>query len=172
MWDVLTNFFTFLGVMGVGITIIRFIYNKRKRYWYSNVEIHDYAYNYDPEEKEYHAIYSKIWDDAPSEYMVTVVFKPIDCIITKLKVMSIDETTGKLSKTIEKFTNLTPNDAVCFRLVRAECIPCIKLRWYSEFGEYSEHVFLENMRNGINDVNGTEYHPTFLSIIRQILGFR
>ncbi len=172
IWDVISNLFTFLGILGVGITIFRFIHNKRKRHWHSNIEIHDYSYNYDPEEKEYNAIYSKIWDDTPSEYMVTIVFKPIDCIIPKLKVMSIDETTGKSANTIEIFTDLTPNDAVCFRLERAECIPRVKLRWYSDFGEYSEHDFSENLRNGINDVNGTEYHSTFISIIRQALGFR
>lgn len=141
IWDVISNLFTFLGILGVGITIFRFIHNKRKRHWHSNIEIHDYSYNYDPEEKEYNAIYSKIWDDTPSEYMVTIVFKPIDCIIPKLKVMSIDETTGKSANTIEIFTDLTPNDAVCFRLERAECIPRVKLRWFRILENIANMIF-------------------------------
>lgn len=172
IWESVGNIFVFLSILEIILIILRFFHNGRKKNWRSNVQIHDYLYNYDPEEKERKARYSKIWDDTPSEYMVTVVFKPVDCVISKLKVILLDEGVGKKGRTIETFTNLTPDDAICFRLERAECIPCAKLRWYSDFGEYSEHYFSENRRNGINNIDGTEYHATFISLIRQALGFQ
>ena len=73
---------------------------------------------------------------------------------------------------METFKNLTPEDSLCFRLERTECIPKYKIRWYSDYGEYSEHYFHENLRNGITEVNGAVYYATLFSVIRKILGLK
>lgn len=79
---------------------------------------------------------------------------------------------GKTDGVIDTFRDLTPEDAVCFRLERAECIPRYKIRWYSEYGEYAEHEFSDNLRNGINTVDGIEYHINFVSVLRRALDLR
>ena len=101
----------------------------------------------------------------------TIVFRPVDCVIPKLKVYGFG-INGKTDGVIETFSDLTPEDAVCFRLERAECIPQYKIRWYSEYGEYAEHVFSDNLRNGINTVDGIEYHINFVSVLRRALDLR
>lgn len=170
-WEIVGNAFTAIGIISAVLAVVRFIHECRRKRWESNVSIQDYPMNYDVELEEKNAIYSELWTEQATEYMVIIVFKPVGCVIPKLKVIAIN-TEGKESGTIQVFQNLTPDDAVCFRLERAECIPCAKLRWYSNFGEYSEHYFSDNGRNGINAVGGTEYHATMFSVIRRVLGLQ
>ena len=170
-WEVAGNILTVIGAISLFVALIRFVHNSRLKKWSDNVSIRDYPYNFDVEMAEHNAIYSGIWTDEPTEYMSTIVFKPVGCVISKLKVISLNEE-GQINGTIEVYKNLTPNDAVCFRIERAECIPPFKIKWYSDFGEYSEHFFSDNMRNGINSVDGTIYHATALSTIRRVLGLK
>lgn len=168
-WNTIGNIFTAIGVLSTFFSIIRFIHNARKKRWNGNVSIKDYPADYDVEMEFRNTIYSKVWEESDSLGIATIVFRPIDCVIPKLKVIQLDEN-GKSGCIVETFHNLTPDDAVCFRLERAECIARYKIRWYSDFGEYSEHFFQDNLRNGINTVNGAEYHTSFLSAIRKALG--
>ena len=39
-------------------------------------------------------------------------------------------------------------------------------------GEYAEHVFSDNLRNGINTVDGIEYRINFVSVLRRALDLR
>ena len=129
-WAPISNVFTAIGVISVILTIVRFVHNRRRKEWKSNVSIRDYPADYDVEMECRNAICSKIWTEELTE------------------------------------------DAVCFRLERAECIPRYKIRWYSEYGEYAEHEFSDNLRNGINTVDGIEYHINFVSVLRRALDLR
>lgn len=153
------------------VTIVRFVHNRRRKEWKSNVSIQDYPTDYDVEMECRNAIYSKIWTEEPTVGISTIVFRPVDCVIPKLEVYGFDSN-GKKDGVIESFSDLTPEDAVCFRLERAGCIPQYKIRWYSEYGEYAEHVFSDNLRNGINTVDGIEYRINFVSVLRRALDLR
>lgn len=170
-WDTVGNILTVIGVISLIVAFIRFIHNCRLKKWSNNVSIQDYPFDFDVEMAEHNAIYSDVWTNEPTEYMSTIVFKPVGCVVPKLKVISLNEE-GQRKKTVKVYKNLTPNDAVCFRIERAECIPLFKIKWYSDFGEYSEHFFSDNMRNGINGIDGAVYHATVLSTIRRILGLK
>lgn len=170
-WGTVGNIFTAVGIISSVIAVIRFAHNSRIINWQENVSIQDYPFDYDVESHEKNAIYSKLWTETPDEYMSTIIFKPKSTVISKLEVISLD-TDGKALKKIDVFKKISPDDSVCFRIERAECIPLYKLRWYADFGEYSEHYFDENRRNGRNEVEGTCYKATFFSVIRRIFGFK
>lgn len=170
-WALISNVFTAIGVISVILAIVRFVHNRRRKEWKSNVSIQDYSTDYDVEMECRNAIYSKVWTEEPTVGISTIVFRPVDCVIPKLEVYGFDSN-GKKDGVIESFSDLTPEDAVCFRLERAECIPQYKIRWYSEYGEYAEHVFSDNLRNGINTVDGIEYRINFVSVLRRALDLR
>ena len=136
-----------------------------------NVSIQDYSTDYDVEMEMSECDLFEIWTEEPTVGISTIVFRPVDCVIPKLEVYGFDSN-GKKDGVIESFSDLTPEDAVCFRLERAECIPQYKIRWYSEYGEYAEHVFSDNLRNGINTVDGIEYRINFVSVLRRALDLR
>lgn len=167
-WEVIGNILTAVGVISPVIIVVRFIHNNRNKKWQDNVSIQDHPSDYDVELSEKNAIYSSIWTETPNPCMSTIIFKPIGTVISKLKVMSLDMD-GKAKK-IEVFKKITPDDSICFRIERAECMPKFKLRWYTDFGDYSEHYFTENGRNGINSVEGACYKATFLSLVRRAFG--
>ncbi len=171
IWGTIGNFFTAFGFISTLVAIIRYFHNRKIPNWQDNVSIKDYPPDYDVESTEKSPIYSKLWSDLPNPYETIIIFKPIGTVIPKMKVIKLD-IEEKPEKTIEVFKNITPDDSICFRIERAECIPSYKIRWYSEFGEFSEHFFDENCRNGINTVDGACYKATILSTIRRIIGFR
>lgn len=170
IWDALENLFTCIGVFSVLWAGVQFIHNTRLKTWKSNFSITDFPGDYDVEQNELNAIYTKLWSEE-DDYLSTIVFKPVDCVIPKMKVIELNEE-GKKKRNLETFRNLTPEDSVCFRLERCECIPKYKIRWYADYGEYCEHYFHENLRNGITEVAGAVYYATPLSVIRKILGLK
>ena len=170
-WDVVEKVFTVLGVFSTGLAIVRFVHESKLKMWKNNFHIKDYAHDYDVEHGEDNAIYTKLWDDKPTTEQVTVVFKPIDCVIRKLEIIPLNAD-GTEKKTIETIKNITPEDSICFRLERAECIPKYIIRWYAEYGEFCEHHFHENLRNGRTEVTGAVYSATFMSVIRKIIGLK
>ncbi len=171
IWGTVGNLFTAIGFISTVVAIIRFFHNRKISNWQENVSIKDYPPDYDVESTEKSPIYSKLWNDPPNPFETVIVFKPVGTVISKLKVIELD-INEKPVKTIEIFKNITPVDSICFRIERAENISSYKIRWYSEFGEYSEHYFTTNRRNGNSTVEGSCYKATFLSTIRRIFGFR
>lgn len=170
-WDAVGNFFTLIGIISPIIAIFRFVHNSRIKNWQDNVSIQDYPSDYDVELNEKNAIYSKIWTETPDTCISTIIFKPKNTIISKLEIISLDMD-GKATGIVDTFKKISPDDSICFRIKRAENIPLYKLKWYADFGEYSEYCFDENRRNGDNEVKGTCYKATFFSIVRRIIGFR
>ncbi len=59
----ISNVFTAIGVISVILAIIRFVHNRRRKEWKSNVSIQDYPTDYDVEMECRNAIYSKIWTE-------------------------------------------------------------------------------------------------------------
>ncbi len=171
IWGTIGNFFTSVGIISTVISIIRYMYNSKLPNWQDNVSIKDYPSDYDVELSEKKPIYSTLWIDRLDSVGTVIVFKPVGTVIPKLKVIKLD-INEKPVKTIEIFKHITPNESICFRIERAENMSLYKIRWYSEFGEYSEHYFNENRRNGNNAIAGACYKTTFFSTIRRIFGFR
>lgn len=171
IWETIGNCFTAVGVISTFVAIIRFFHNRKIPNWQDNVSIKDYPSNYDVDSREKNPVYSILWDDTPNSIAPIIVFKPIGTVISTLKVIKLG-IGEKPVETIEKFKHTTPNDSICFRIERAENMSLYKIRWYSEFGEYSEYYFNENRRNGKNAISGACYKATFFSTIRRIFGFR
>ena len=170
IWNILGNLFTFIGVLSSVLAVIQFVHNSKLKTWKNNFCIKDFPADYDVEQNVLNAIYTKLWCE-PDEYLTTIIFTPVDCVISKVELIELD-LEGKTKKVIETFENLTPEDSLCFRLERYECIPKYKIKWYSDYGEYCEHYFHENGRNGITEVNGAVYHATPMSVIKKILGLQ
>ena len=168
LWDYVANIFTIYGIISVVFSIIRYFNNGKFEEWRGNISITDFEKDYDIEGLARRVIYSEILDDN-SEYATTIVFSPVNCVVNKLKVIKLNSE-GKEESTVEEFKKLTPETPVCFKIERAECIPKYKLRWYIEFGEYCEYQFIENRRNGINEISGSIYKKNFLSKIKKSLG--
>jgi len=114
-WALISNVFTAIGVISVILAIVRFVHNRRRKEWKSNVSIQDYPTDYDVEMECRNAIYSKIWTEEPTVGISTIVFRPVDCVIPKLEVYGFDSN-GKKDGVIESFSDLTPEDAVVFDL--------------------------------------------------------
>ena len=64
-WALISNVFTAIGVISVILAIVRFVHNRRRKEWKSNVSIQDYPTDYDVEMECRNAIYSKIWTEQP-----------------------------------------------------------------------------------------------------------
>ena len=60
---IVRNIFTAIGVISVILAIVRFVHNRRRKEWKSNVSIQDYPTDYDVEMECRNAIYSKIWTE-------------------------------------------------------------------------------------------------------------
>ena len=173
MWEVSERVLAIWGVISIAIIIIRFFYSLFQKSWISNVEITDHPGDYEVEDEIKDAIISPVWIYEPEdcEFSVTIVFKALDCIIPRLDIWKLDNE-GYPAKRIVSYHDVTPDQAICFRLVRSECIPQFMIKWYSDYGEYGVHYFCENGRNGINNIEGTLYKKTFISIVRRILGLK
>ena len=65
-WALISNVFTAIGVISVILAIVRFVHNRRRKEWKSNVSIQDYPTDYDVEMECRNAIYSKIWTEEPT----------------------------------------------------------------------------------------------------------
>lgn len=170
-WEHISTVMTVIGFFSIFLAILRFVYDSRQVTWKSNINIRCESYNYEVEDKILNPIYSSVWTNNPSKYESTIVFNPVDCVISKLKVIKYDEN-GKHGKIIKTYRNLTPTDAVCFRTELAECLPHYSLKWYSDYGEYCEFFFSGNWRNGINNRYGAVYHSTIWSTLRRIIGLK
>ena len=48
-WAPISNVFTAIGVINVILAIVRFVHNRRRKEWKSNVSIQDYPTDYDVE---------------------------------------------------------------------------------------------------------------------------
>lgn len=76
-WALISNVFTAIGVISVILAIVRFVHNRRRKEWKSNVSIQDYPTDYDVEMECRNAIYSKIWTEEPTVGISTIVFRPV-----------------------------------------------------------------------------------------------
>ena len=169
-WETIETILAFFGFAGIILSAFRLIFALKKQTWRTDVRIADYPNDYNAEDNEQFPIFSKVCC-SHDPYSNIIIFKPIDCIISCLEVKEVTSTC-KPGKTVEVFKDITPEDSVCFSVVRAETIPSHMLRWYSEYGEYGEHYFGANLRNGINGIEGYKYQKTLLSIIRKMLDIR
>lgn len=168
---IIENILSVIGAISLVLTVIRCIYNCTRTTWDENIDIKDYPPNYDFSDFRTPPTHSeKLWDSS-SPHAPIIVFTPINCVISKLKVIALDENEQE-AQTIETFKKITPDHPVCFRIERAECLTRYKLKWYSSFGRWSEHLLNENGFSGINSIHGAPYHYTALSFIRLTLGFK
>ena len=171
-WTSIGNFFTFIGVVSTIFAFVRFFYNCKKKEWRDNVEINDYDNDYDVEKNEKSPIYSKqLWNEE-STYAGIIVFKPTNCIISKLEIIQLNPETGKPEKTIETFKNISPETPVCIKTERAESASQYRLRWYSDYGEYYDYDLMENGRNGDNSIVGVIYKKNIITTIRKFFGMK
>lgn len=169
LFDLLECLLTIEGVVSIIILIARSIHNNKLPTWKDNVSITDHESTYDVEQEAKKVKYSKeIWEDMDCSNKI--VFRSIGGIIPKLEVIKINCETGE-ANTMETYENIKPDEAICFLAERAETQPRYKLRWYSDYGEYAEHLLTENLRNGFNEVSGVEYKTTLRSKLRKLLGF-
>lgn len=171
-WGIIENIFTAIGIASVIITIVRFIHERCRKEWKGNISIEDYSADCNVEELYKSPIYSSIWTNEPLSCMSTIVFRPVDCAIPKVKIYILDSKGEKYKREKKVYKNLTPESPLCFRIERAERLPRVKIRWYSDYGEYAEHFFEDNCRNEIDKVIGVEYHNSLVSILRRIFGLR
>lgn len=158
---------TVTGICSLILSFIRIIHNCMVKNWSHNVTIQDYDPDYDYEMKQKNPYYAKIC--RKTQYTSLIVFRPVDCIIRKMQIIRLDNE-GRKKRVAKTFRNLTPETPVCFHAERAECIPRYKIRWYTDFGEYCEHILEENCRNGINDLEGAQIHTSWISFVRKALG--
>lgn len=166
-WEAVETILAFFGLAGIILSALRLFFALKKQTWRTDVRITDYPSDYNAEDNEINAVYSRTCYHF-SPYSNLIIFKPIDCIIPRLELRDVS-IVGKPGKVIEVFKNVAPRDSICFMIERAETIPSRMLRWYSEYGEYGEHYFCENRRNGINGLEGYRYQKTLLSIVRKML---
>lgn len=169
-WEAAETILAFFGLAGIILSAFRLFFALKKQTWRTDVRITDYPNDYNAEDNEINAIYSRTCYHF-SPYSNLIIFKPIDCIIPRLEVRTVSNV-GEPGERIEVFKNVDPQDSICFMLERAETIPSYMLRWYSEYGEYGEHYFCENRRNGINGLEGYRYQKTLLSIVRKMLDIK
>lgn len=170
-WTPIGNFFTFLGIISPIFLFFRFLHNCKHKEWKDNVAIYNYDNDYDVEANEMSPIYSKVWDEQ-SPYAGIIVFKPSNCIITKLEIILLNLETQKAERVIETFKNVSPDTPVCLKIERAEALPQYRLRWYSDYGEYYDYNLEENRRTGINDITGVIYKNNFITTIRKLFEWK
>ena len=171
-WSVLGNVLMLIGIIAPVFTIPRFIHNNKVKKWVNNVSIKDYDSDFDPSFLAKNVLFSKVNEERGA----TVIFRATGDIIPKLKVYQVNfdckRSCCKTGKCIERFSNITPETAICFRADLAEGIPRYKLRWYNHYGDYTEWEFAYNGYNGIHYIEGTVYKSTFLSFIRKSIGWQ
>lgn len=170
IWNPIGNFFAFFGIISAIFFLVRARHNSKIKEWNDNISIKDYGADYDLEKTEKSPIYSKIWDDE-SSFSKIIVFKPVNCIIPKFKVMQVNPLNLK-RKTIEAFKDISPETPFCIKVERAETIPSYCLRWYSDYGEYYDYEITENGRNGINTIEGVIYNKNIITRIRRLLEWK
>lgn len=169
-WESFETILAFFGVLGIASSAFRLFFALKKHSWRTDVRITDYPNDYNAEDNEQFPCFSKICC-SHDPYRNIIIFKPINCIIPRLEVKEVSSSC-KPGKTVEVFKDISPEESICFSVVRAETIPSHMLRWYSEYGEFGEHYFGANLRNGINGIEGYKYQKTLLSVIRKMLDIK
>lgn len=168
-WAYVETALAFWGAVGIIAAIIRYIHSIRSIEWREDVVITEHCY---PEYDVVDAVYSITMhgeSDAVEENIPITTFTAKGTVISKLKLIELDNN-GRSIRVVEVFKKISPDQAVCFRIMKQECCAYYKLRWYSTYGDVGEYYFLENRRNGINDVGGLRYRKTIFSIIRRFIG--
>lgn len=169
-WNTITNLFTVLGFVSTLLTVIRIIHNNKIPEWNTSVEIKCYPSTFDFLEKYPEPIISSLQN---LQAQTKIIFRPVNCIIRRVELYRILPCPGqdKLLM-IETHKNVSPDTPICFQVDLGELEADYMLRWYIDFGKYSEYYFQENLLNGINDKNGFVYRSNFISMLKRAIGMR
>lgn len=172
-WVILDHILTIIGLLSLIVCTIRFLRDSGRDEWRNNIRIENHPNDFDPESAYLDPQVSKFY--TPSPYSQVIVFLPVGETIHKLKVFSHHDTQFRLyrnKRTEEVFKNITPESPVCFCVERMELFPLLSVRWYVDYGEYAEYLFVDNLRNGITEKDGVNYKKTFITKFRKAVGWK